>query len=100
MTKIAIFSDELSNKGGIERQIMDLGKYFDIDIYCGKYNEKTTFEAFKDYNITQLAKKLPYGLNMFYLRYKFNKLCLRGYDVYIFFGAHSWSCPLNTDTST
>lgn len=97
MNKIAIIASGLVNQGGVERQIMTLADYFDVDIYCGSYVKETTFKEFENYNIISFSsKRLPHGLNSFYFRFKFNNLKIRdNYDAYITFGSHSLRAAKN-----
>jgi len=90
MDRIALFIDYIENLGGVEREIVALGKYFDMDVYAGIYNRKTTFPELEEYNIISFRDgRLQHGLNQLYLRRKFSNLKLNGYDVYIMFGGAS-----------
>ena len=88
--KVAILVDDLTKKGGIQRIVLAQAKYFNADIYTGKYNSKTTFEGFKSCKINQLLNvNLPRRVWSLILRLKFKKLKLRNYDFYIFHGGAS-----------
>lgn len=92
----AIIAEAIVNRGGVERQILTLLRYIDADIYTGLFDSEGSYEMFKNYKIKYfLKKKLPYVLNTLYLRYKFKKLKLKGYDNYIFFGGHSTTSSKN-----
>ena len=96
----AIIAEAIVNRGGVERQILTLLRYIDADIYTGLYDPNTAYEEFKGHNIISfLKKKLPAMLNTLYVRYKFKKLKLEGYDNYIFFGGHSTNCSRNNHPS-
>ena len=93
--KIAIITEFLHFKGGIEKSILALLEEFErggitFDVYAGLYDSEKTFAEFKRYTIHAFRKdKLPDAINTLYLRYKFSKLRLKGYDGYILFGSHS-----------
>lgn len=95
--KIAILVDALTNKGGIERVMLEVAKYYDADVYVGVYNPETSFEELKKLKITQLiTKKLPNKLNTLYSWYKFSKLKLKKkYDCFLFFGTGSLNAAKN-----
>ncbi|MDD5193379.1 MAG: glycosyltransferase [Candidatus Nanoarchaeia archaeon] len=89
----AIIAEAITNRGGVERQILTLLRYIDADIYTGIYDPEGAYEMFKNYNVNFfLGKKLPAILNTIYIRHKFKNLKLEGYDNYIFFGGHSTNC--------
>lgn len=94
--KIAILVDALVNKGGIERIVLSHAKHFNADIYTTKYNPKTTFEDFKNYNINNLTKLiLPQRLHHLYSRLLFRRLKLKDYDLFILHGGASLGAAKN-----
>ena len=101
MQKVAIITEFLNNFGGIEKSIIELTKELSkrnikYDIYCGLFEGNKTFSDFDRMNITYFQyKKLPAGIQSLYLRYKFSKLKLTGYDGYIFYGFHSIAAAKN-----
>ena len=80
--KIAIIADSLTNKGGVERIILEQAKQFDADIYVARY-DKSTFSEFKELKIIPISPFVgtKYGfLGKFYTLYswlKFSKLKLK-----------------------
>ena len=95
--RIAILVDAITNKGGIERVVLEVAKYYDADIYAGIYSAETSFEELKKLKITQLInKKLPRKLNTLYSWHKFSTLKLKKkYDCYLFFGTGSLNAAKN-----
>jgi len=99
--KIAIITEFLYNFGGIEKSILSLVKGLEkknihFDIYSGIYDPEKTFPEFKGYNINSFrVKKLPPAINALYLRWKFNRLKLKGYDYFVFFGFHTIAAAKN-----
>jgi len=93
--KIAIITEFLYFFGGIEKCILSLVKVLNekgiqTDIYAGLYDSEKTFKDFKGLNIKSFRKeRLPSVLNTLYLRYKFRRMKLDGYDGFIIFGSHS-----------
>jgi len=93
--KVAIITEFLYNFGGIEKSILELTKgleekNIEYDIYCGLYDKDKTFEDFKSMNVKFFtSRKKSAGIHSLWLRWKFSKLKLEGYDGYIFFGFHS-----------
>jgi len=85
--KVAIFAQEIVNRGGAERIILEQARLFNADIYTGKYDRKTTFDEFKNMKIEIVPSKFSGRLNSLYLYYKFRKMKLRKkYDLYILHG--------------
>ena len=99
--KIAIITEFLYFKGGIEKSILALLEEFekrgiDFDVYAGLYDPAKTFEEFKNYKIKAFRKdRLPDAINTLWLRRKFGQLKLEGYDGYILFGSHSIAAAKN-----
>tara|TARA_Y100000310_G_scaffold204358_1_gene204619 strand:- start:7236 stop:8369 length:1134 start_codon:yes stop_codon:yes gene_type:complete len=99
--KIAIISEFLSNIGGIEKSILSLvkelkKKKIDFDIYAGFYDPENTYEEFKQLNVKVITRKrFSSGLNVAYLRWKFAKMKLTGYDGFVIFGSHSIAAAKN-----
>jgi len=93
--RVAIITEFLYNFGGIEKSILELTKglkekNIEYDIYCGLYDKEKTFDDFKHMNVrTFTSQKKSAGLHSLWLRWKFSRLKLSGYDGYIFFGFHS-----------
>ena len=93
--KIAILTDFLAFQGGIEKSILLLTQELtrrghEVTIYTGLYDAKSTFKEFSPFIIKPfLTKKLPEGIHGFYLRNKFRRLKLHGYDGTIIFGFHT-----------
>ncbi|HLC54532.1 MAG TPA: glycosyltransferase [Candidatus Nanoarchaeia archaeon] len=93
--KIAIVTEFLYFKGGIEKSILALLEEFEkrdiaFEVYAGLYDPEKTFAEFKRYKIHAFRKdKLPDAINALWLRRKFGALRLKGYDGYILFGSHS-----------
>lgn len=99
--KIAIITEFLYNFGGIEKSILSLTKGLErkgigVDIYSGIYDSEKTFPEFKKFKIKSFKKeKLPAAINSIYLRWKFSRLRLKGYDAFVFFGFHSIAAAKN-----
>jgi len=93
--RVAIITEFLYNFGGIEKSILELTKglkekNIEYDIHCGLYDQDKTFGDFKSMNVnTFTSNKKAAGIHSLWLRWKFSKLKLTGYDGYIFFGFHS-----------
>jgi len=85
--KIAVLTDSLVNRGGGEKEMITLAKYFDVDYYTGIYKPEETFSDFKKYKVKSLlSKKLPSLINTFYIRWKFKHMKFeKDYDAYIYF---------------
>ncbi|MEM3122392.1 MAG: hypothetical protein QXH60_03045, partial [Candidatus Pacearchaeota archaeon] len=72
--KIAIVSEFICNFGGIEKCILIFTKELikrkiDFDIYAGTYQKDKTYPEFNSMNVKVISKKrMPFGLNSFYLR--------------------------------
>ena len=82
--KIAIVTRTLTVKGGAERTILELAKYFKADIYTSDYNPSTTFREFSTLNVyfSPLIKRCNISLLLKFLRFPFIKR-LREYDLII-----------------
>jgi glycosyltransferase involved in cell wall biosynthesis len=99
--RLAIITEFLSFKGGIEKCILLLhnelsSRGITADIYAGLYEADKTFKEFKKIRVNYIAKnKFPAILNSLYLRYKFSRLNIEGYDGYIIFGSHSIAAAKN-----
>ena len=84
--RIAILTDTLANKGGMERLVLKQSKVYDADIITGKYYPDRTFEEFKNRRITTLLPSKPHSsFDTINLWRKFASLKL-DYDFYIFHG--------------
>ena len=82
--KIAIVTRTLTVKGGAERAILELAKYFKADVYTSDYKPSTTFKEFSSLNIysSPLIKRSDIFLLLKFLKFPFIKR-LREYDLII-----------------
>jgi glycosyltransferase involved in cell wall biosynthesis len=87
--KIAIICSGLVHRGGIERVVLELVKFFKADIITGEYNSSDTFDEFFNFNLKVLYKgELPQRIKSIVIKNKFRSLNL-DYDFYIFVGGGS-----------
>jgi len=84
--KVAILHDYFAKKGGGERLVLGLAKGLKADIYTGFVDRANTFEEINQYNVTEIGRPMPAGLQTVYLMRKFKQLQLSGYGLYIFSG--------------
>jgi len=86
--KVAILIDSIVNKGGIERMMLEIAKFYDADIYVGDIDYKTTFSSFSNLNISKITtKKFSNKFNTLHIWYKFRTLRLKQkYNLYILSG--------------
>ncbi len=83
---ITILVSALTNRGGIERVVLELSKFFNANIVAGRYDPLTTFNEFNNFQIKVLVKKkLPQRLKTALISFKFKNLKLSE-DFYIFIG--------------
>ena len=84
--KIGIFVSALVNKGGIERVVLELAKYFDADILTGFYDKEITFSELSNFNIKVLKSfDFPKRFKSFFIGRAFSKVSM-DYDLVIFIG--------------
>ncbi len=94
--KIAIFAQEIVNKGGTERIILEQARLFKADIYTGRYEKDKTFEGFKNLNVKTIKSKFSGKLRSLFLFFKFRKIKFKEkYDLYIFHGGSSLGLAKN-----
>ncbi|MEM4282392.1 MAG: glycosyltransferase [Candidatus Woesearchaeota archaeon] len=91
--RIAILVDSLLQKGGVERVLLQQLMAFKghtVDIIAGRYDSQSTFKEFQSANIFSLIKnKEPGPMARLQLELAFQKLRLKGYDLYILHGGSS-----------
>ena len=95
MTRIAIIVEGLDSAGGMAKAILTLTnelikRNVQVDIYAGWYKPEATLKEFESFKIRTLLKnRLPMGLNALYMRFKFSRIKLKGYDGFVIYGFNS-----------
>lgn len=91
--KVAILTDALVNRGGVERIILEQARLTRADIFVGRYQPENTFPEFSKLKVLPIIKNYSIGYGNFfhslmtlYIWFKFSKLHLK-YDCFIIHGA-------------